>query len=262
MHETEDGLLGGRLRLTQPASGHRAGTDAILLAAACAPVGQRLGDLGAGIGTAGFAAALRLRPQSLTLVEQDADIAAFARRNGELNAIPAQVVVCDVLQACARHAAGLADNALDDVICNPPWYDGRHHRVSPHEKKASAHTVTHSVGHVFGHAVEDHDGNITLPWLRAASAVLRPGGSLTLIHRVERLGEILAGCEGRFGAVAIMPLHAKPEAAAIRILVRGIKGSRAPLRLAPPLVLHDDTGAFTAQAQAIHRGDAAIGWPD
>lgn len=250
MAETEDALLGGRLRLQQPATGHRAGTDAILLAAACAPVGRKLGDLGSGIGTAGLAAALRLHPEALVLVEQDADIAALAQRNAAANVtVPTQVVVCDLLSARARHAAGLADNSLDDVICNPPWYDGRSHRLSPHAKKAAAHAV-------------EAGGDIVTPWLRAASAVLRPDGSFTLIHRVERLGDILTASEGRFGAVTIMPVHARPDTAAIRILMRGIKGSRAPMRLAPPLILHEADGTFTARAQAIHCGEAAIGWPD
>ncbi|MDH7797038.1 MULTISPECIES: methyltransferase [unclassified Beijerinckia] len=250
MTETEDALLGGRLRLLQPATGHRAGTDAILLAAACQPVGRRLGDFGAGIGTAGLAAALRLRPDTLTLVERDADMAALARRNAEINAVAGtQVVVCDLLNARARHAAGLDDNSLDDVICNPPWYDGRSHRVSPDLKKATAH------------AVEGGSDDIVVPWLRAASAMVRPGGTLTMIHRVEQLGNILAACAGRFGAVTVMAVHARPDQAAIRILVRGIKGSRAPLRIAPALILHDPTGAFTVEAEAIHRGEAAIGWP-
>lgn len=264
MAETLDALLGGRLRLRQPATGHRAGTDAILLAAACQPVGRRLGDLGAGIGTAGLAAALRLRPDSLTLVERDAALAALAADNGSLNAIKARVVVCDVLKARARHAAGLDDNGLDDVICNPPWYDERHHRVSPHEQKAAAHAVGAVAADDEGDVASDAvaSDNIALPWLRAASAVLRPGGSLTLIHRVERLGDILAACAGRFGAVTIKPVQAQAESGAIRVIVRGLKGSRAPLRLAPPLVLHDATGTFTAQAQALHRGEAAIIWPD
>ena len=179
----------------------------------------------------------------------DADIAALAQRNAAANVTTAtQVVVCDLLSARARHAAGLADNSLDDVICNPPWYDGRSHRLSPHAKKAAAHAV-------------EAGGDIVTPWLRAASAVLRPDGSFTLIHRVERLGDILTASEGRFGAVTIMPVHARPDAAAIRILMRGIKGSRAPMRLAPPLILHEADGTFTARAQAIHRGEAAIGWP-
>ena len=244
-----DALLGGRLQLRQPATGHRAGTDAILLAAACVPAGDRLGDIGAGIGTAGLAAALRLAPVSLLLVEREAELADLAQNNAQANMpdLSTRVVACDVLSAKARREAGLANGCLDDVIANPPWYAAREARRSPDRVKARAYTMPAD--------------DVVQPWLRAAAALLRPGGSMTMIHRAERLGDIVTASVGRFGALCVMPIHARAEQAAIRILVRAIKGSRAPLAIAPAFVLHGEDGRFTQQAEAVHRGEAAMAWP-
>ena len=82
-----------------------------------------------------------------------------------------------------------------------------------------------------------------------------------MIHRPDSLPALLAACEGRFGDVTVLPVHARGQEPAIRILLRGIKGSRAPFRLAPPLVLHEEDGRFSAAAEAIHRDLAAIVWP-
>src|ERR1700741_1966998 len=84
---TEDAVLGGRLRLRQPRRGHRVGHDAILLAAACpARTGDKVVDLGAGIGAAGLALAARVPGTTVTLVEVEPTLAALAdenvRRNG------------------------------------------------------------------------------------------------------------------------------------------------------------------------------------
>src|SRR5271163_805376 len=103
---TEDAFLGGQLRLRQPRSGHRAGHDAILLAAATpARPGDRVVDLGAGIGAAGLALARRVGAIELVLVEIDAKLAAFSRDNAASNAIPAAVVALDVTSAPDAFAA-------------------------------------------------------------------------------------------------------------------------------------------------------------
>src|SRR3954469_5471876 len=94
---TEDAFLGGSLRLLQLRSGHRAGHDAMLLAAATAArAGDRVVDFGAGVGPAGLALARRVSGIDLVLVEIDADLAGLARGNAVANAIAAETVVLDV----------------------------------------------------------------------------------------------------------------------------------------------------------------------
>ena len=98
-------------------------------------------------------------------------------------------------------------------------------------------------------------------WIVASLALLAPGGRFVMIHRPEALSAILAAIGRRLGGVALLAVHPRAEQSAHRLLVAGVKGSKAPLRIAPPLVLHQASGAFTARAEAIHRGEAMIDWP-
>lgn len=236
--------LGGRLRLHQPPRGaHRAGTDAVLLAALIrAGDGEMLYDLGAGTGAVGLAAGLHAPGCRLVLVERDPDLAALARANVARNGMAerAGIVVADLLASgAARRAAGLAASSADIVLTNPPYFEPGRQHASPHAGKAGAHRFA--------------EGSLDR-WLRACADLLMPGGRLGLIHRADALGVCLKRLEGRFGAVSVRPVHARAEDAAIRILVTARKGSRALPALLPALVLHGASGSFTPEAEALHRG--------
>lgn len=241
---TRDALLGGRLLIDQPASGHRAGTDAVLVAAAGPPNARRIVDLGAGVGTIGLALARANPDAQVTLVEIDPALAALARSNAALNGLDAQITVVETDIAAQGARRGLATGAADAVVTNPPFHDVTRMRVSANRMKSVAHSAPIS---------------LLDAWCRAAAAVLAPGGSLTLIHRPDALPMILEALSGRFGAIQLLPVHPIANAPATRLLVRAVKGSRAPLSLLPPLVLHE-AGRFTPRAEALSRGDAAIEW--
>ncbi|APT33934.1 hypothetical protein MCBMB27_04643 [Methylobacterium phyllosphaerae] len=241
-----DSFLGGLLRLHQPPRGaHRAGTDAVLLARLLAPqAGERVCDVGAGTGAVGLACAALspgLRP---TLVERDPVLAGQARANAALNGIDAQVLVADVLASAAeRRAAGLVPDSFDVVLTNPPFFAPGSHRASPHPGRAAAHTFA---------------GGDLETWIRTCTAILRPGGRLGLIHRADALPACLDALKGRYGGLAIRPVHPRGDAPAIRVLIAAVRGSRAAASLRPPLVLHGSDGTFTAEAEALHRGAP---WP-
>ena len=246
MSPEPDGFLGGRLRLHQPPRGaHRAGTDAILLAQLLVPAaGDRLCDAGASTGAVGLGCAALVPGLKPTLIERDHDVAELARANAGLNGIEARVIEADLLASAAeRRAAGLLPDSFDVVLTNPPFFDGGGHRTSPNPGRATAHTF----------AGQDLDA-----WIRSCTAILRPGGRLGLIHRADALPACLDALKGRYGGIAIRPVHARAEAPAIRLLISATKGSRAALSLRPPLVLHDPDGSFTPEAAALHRGAP---WP-
>jgi tRNA1(Val) A37 N6-methylase TrmN6 len=238
---TEDAFLGGRLLLRQPRSGHRAGHDAMLLAAATAArPGQRVVDFGAGVGAAGLAVASRVAGTSLALVEIDDGLAELARGNAARNAIAAQTIVLDVTAAAeAFVVAGLAADSADVVLMNPPFNDPSRHRASPQKVREIAHVATAT----------------TLPdWVHAARRTLKSGGALTLIWRADGLAEVLAALERGFGSLAILPVHGDAEAPAIRVLVRAIKGGKAPTCLYPALMLNDKSAMPNVRAQQVLAG--------
>jgi tRNA1(Val) A37 N6-methylase TrmN6 len=244
---TEDAVLGGRLRVKQPRRGHRVGHDAILLAAACpARAGERVVDLGAGVGAAGLALALRVDGSKITVVEVDAGLAALAAENARANGLSGRVrsVVLDVAApARAFAAAGLEPDSVDRVLMNPPFNDPARQRASPDRRRRLAHAGP---------------GGTLAAWTKTAARLLRARGTLTLIWRTDGLAEILRVLDPAFGAAAVLPIHPRPAEPAIRILVRATKASRAPVALLPGLVLNDVSGRPTAAAESVLRGGAAL----
>ncbi|ADH91180.1 Methyltransferase type 11 [Ancylobacter novellus DSM 506] len=248
---TDDIFLGGKLRLLQPARGHRAGHDAMLLAASAPGDARRAVDLGAGIGAAGLALAVRIEKAEVTLVEIDPVAAALAARNAARQQpdISARIAVVTADVAALGRPSGPtlpAARAADLVLMNPPFNDPARHRTSPHAAKALAHSVA--------------DGDLDI-WLRAAERLLAPGGRLALIHRPEAMEAILAGMKGRFGAVTIRPVYATPDAPAIRVLVGAVKGRRTPPALLPGFVLADRDGRPSTEAERVLRRGEGIEAP-
>jgi tRNA1(Val) A37 N6-methylase TrmN6 len=213
-----DGFLDGRLRLRQ-GRGHRAGHDAALLAS-LTPPGQTglVLDIGAGAGAVGLMAAILAPGATVGLVEIDAATCALARENVAANALDARVAVhaADVTDAAARRAAGLVDESAALVLTNPPFYDAGRVRVTPDPGKARAHVAVVPLA----------------AWVRAALALLAPGGTFAMIHRAEALYDCLAATAGRLGGITVRPVYTKAGAPASRVLTAGVKGSRAPLILA------------------------------
>lgn len=242
---TEDAFLGGQLRLRQLTSGHRAGHDAVLLAAATsARTGDRVVDFGAGVGAAGLALARRVAGIDLVLVEIDEGLAGLARDNVGINAIPAGVLMLDVeADASAFAAAGLLPDSTDVVLMNPPFNDAARHRASPDAVRATAH-VAHEA---------------TLPnWIHAARRILKSGGVLTLIWRADGIAEVLSALDRGFGSVAIQPVHGEAGAPAIRILIRATKGGRGPTHILPSLMLRNEQGLPNKEVAEVLAGNGVL----
>lgn len=239
--------LGGRLRLHQPPRGaHRAGTDAALLSRLIRPGPEAVVvDAGAGTGAVGLAVARGEPGARILLVEREPDLAALAARNIAENGLGDRVAVVEtcLLSSAARRRAGLTPGLADLVLTNPPFFEEGRHRASPVALKAKAH----------GFGLGDLDA-----WIRACLDILKPGGTLGLVHRADALPDCLSALARRFGGITVRPVHARPGRPAIRILVTAIKGSRAPFALDAPLVLGRDDGTPTPESDALHRG---LPWP-
>jgi tRNA1(Val) A37 N6-methylase TrmN6 len=244
---TDDAVLGGRLRLLQPRRGHRFGHDAILLAAATpARDGDRVADLGAGVGTAGLALAARVPGTQVKLVEISAALAALAALNAARNQLVERVnaVALDVAASAADYAAvGLAPASCDAVLMNPPFNDAARHKPSPDRRRRAAHDLAPAS---------------LATWIDAAARLLRRGGVLTVIFRADGLIDLLGGLAGRFGAIAVLPVHGKPGARAIRVIAGAVKDSSAPPAILPGLVLAAEDGTPTDAAEAVLRHGAEL----
>jgi tRNA1(Val) A37 N6-methylase TrmN6 len=179
----------------------------------------------------------------LVLVERDPDLARLCERNLELNRFNGRVAEADILDPDSRRTAGLMPGSADLVVTNPPFLDEGRVRVSPDVGRATAHTLP--------------EGGLEA-WLSACRGLLKAKGRLVLIHRADRVADCLAALGKDFGGVRLRLVHPQGDRPAIRLIVAATKGSRAPLTVEAPLILHDEEGRFTPQADALHRGSLVL----
>ncbi len=239
---SEDLLLGRRVRLRQPRQGYRVAIDPVFLAAAVpAQPGDLVLDAGAGVGAAALCLATRVPGCRVVGVEIQRELVELASENVALNDLTDRVemIAGDVAAPPGRLGRG----SFDHVMVNPPHHEAQHAPAPPDPGKALAN-------------VESSAGLET--WTQFALAMARNKGTVTLIHRADRLEAVLGALRGAAGDIAVFPLWPIAGQPAKRVLVRARKGVRAPTRLAPGLVLHEDGGRFTRAAEAVLRDARAL----
>ena len=232
---THDSLYQRRIMLEQPRQGYRFGTDAMLLAAAVqAKDGQKVLELGCGVGAVILAAHARLPEVFFTGIERSAEYLALAAKNIAQNDAARRISVVrgDVLNAVTVRALG----QFDHVIANPPYYETGRHSAAPNELRRTAH---------------QHEPEDLAEWLLAANRALKPKGTVTFIHAAENLYDLLTGLKKFCGAVKVFPLWPYAGEAGKRLLVQGVKGSKAPLVMLPGLVMHQPDKRLTERAASI-----------
>ena len=236
----ENALLGGRVRLRQPVKGYRAGMDAALLAAAIpAGPGQRVFEAGCGAGAVLMQIAARRPGTSLTGLERDPAMAVLARENAALNGADATIVAGEV----AAGFSALGVEPFDWAISNPPFFDDPSALRAPSPGKRGAWMADDGLA----------------AWTSLLLKAVREGGRIVMIHRADRLADLLALLGGKAGSFAVRGIHPYADEPAKRVLVSAMKTGKAPLRLLPPLILHDRSGAkHTPEAEAILRGEVSL----
>lgn len=241
---TEDWLLNGQVRFHQPAAGYRVAIDPVLLAAAVPAVaGEKALDLGSGTGAASLCLHHRVRDCTIVGLENDADMLALARQNASLNDAGDRVTF--VHGDAANPPAEVATQTFDHVFSNPPYLD-----------------PARADGRTEGNPQRDAanlEQSMSLPaWIEAMAAAAKPKGRLTLIHRADRLDELLAELRRHAGEIVVYPLWPKSGHPAKRVLVSARAGVATPLRMAPGLVLHETSGAYTEATRDVLENGAPL----
>ena len=235
LETTDDALYRGQVRLRQPKNGYRFGSDAALLAACVTgESGQKVLDLGCGVGAVLLGAAYRLQQVAFTGIEREAEYALLAQYNATANNMAHRVTVIQD-DVRSKQSAPLF-GTFDHVVANPPYFGQDTHTAAPQKLRAVARQET--------------DATIA-DWLQAANVFLRPQGTLTMIYPMDRLSQWLYEASRFAGGITIFPLWPKTGRQAKRVVLRATKGSNAPTALAPGLIVHREDGSYTDEADAV-----------
>lgn len=232
---TNDTLFKGKLKFTQPKEGFRFGVDALLLAAAVPAKGtDHILDLGCGVGAVTFCLAHRCPSVKVTGLEIQPHLAALAHHNASQNSMEERVTIIE--GDITSPPAALKEPAFDHVVMNPPYMTGDDHNTSPHRSKEIAHT--------------EINGSLA-DWIKTSRRALKPKGTLSIIHRTDRMNEILPLLGKGFGDIRLIPLWPREGQPSKRIIIRATKGSRAPLTLTPGLIIHEKGQQYTNILEGI-----------
>lgn len=236
MSGTLDHFLDGRIKLIQPSTGYRAGIDPLFLSASLHPKSQeRILDVGCGVGTAAIALAFRCPHIKVTGIEIQPDLCELALINIQANYLTGRINIIegDILSPPTL----LNLNTFDQVMTNPPYHEDHRTQTSPVPGKAQANTETVDLG----------------KWIKFCLKLLKPKGVFTMVHRAERLSEILIHLEKQTGDIVVYPLWPGLKKPARRVLIQARKNTGGELRLARGMVLHGGANKYTPEAEAVLR---------
>ena len=239
---TEDSLLGGKISIYQPAQGYRVAIDPVFLAAATeAKEEDSILDVGFGIGAASLCLAARVKGCKITGLELNREYVRLGADNIRLNNYQdrLEVLVGTLIQPPPRLAAG----TYSHVMSNPPYGEAGRGRLSPTEEKALSNS--------------ESDASLE-QWIRFCLLMVRPKGLITLIHRADRLSQILSYLSEKVGDIVIYPLWPSLGKPAKRVIIQSRKNTQGPTILSPGMILHQENGHYTPEAEAILRHGEAL----
>jgi len=235
--QTIDKFLGGKVLLNQSEKGLRATSDAVLLASAVViKKGETLLDVGAGNGIVGLCVNAR-KKCSVTALECQEKLANTIYQNAQLNRAMVEVILHNLFNT----KDAIKGKLFQNVVTNPPFYD-----QSGKGRQSSEQRLAYRA---------EFD---LKKWLDYCLKHLKSGGHFTMIHRPEMLGKILSALEHKLGAIEVFPIQTKLNQPATRIIVRGILGAKTPLKLYPPLIMHNSDGSRSELAEKILRKGQSI----
>lgn len=215
-------LLNKRLALFQPDQGFKTSQDAVLLAAACPAKNQEtVLDMGCGVGGASFSLLWREQNLNLTGLEIEPTYLELAKQNANENDMNAHFIEGDVV----TFRVASPNERFNHIICNPPYFDSDHHMPSPVDIKANAKGYQKK-----SDALDN--------WIISARENLKSKGSISLIHRADKLDYILNLLKKSFGATEIIPIYSSPHEPAKRVIIRSYKDRYSPCILHAPVIMH------------------------
>jgi len=236
-NERIDDLQLNGLKLIQDPEAFCFGVDAVLLSDfADVKKGHRVLDIGTGTGIIPILLAGKTQAAAVVGLEIQETVAEMASRSVSLNGLGNRVeILCGDVREYSRY---FGKSSFDVVVSNPPYTNKGCGLVNPHDSKAvSRHEILCTLEDVVG----------------AAGALLAPGGQLAMVHRPERLADIVCcmrncGIEPKY----LRMVHPKPFKKPSMILIKGSRGGKPELKVMEPLYVYNDDGTYSNEINRIY----------
>lgn len=196
-------------------------------------------DVGAGAGAVALCLAARVPGVRVIGLEQDPDLVALGQENAALNNLGSRITF---LRGDIGAAYAMTTKRFDHVMANPPYLESDKVNPSSIEDKRIAHVEPPQLA----------------TWVDFCLSHARPRGTVTLIHRADRIDAIVALLHAKAGDIRICPLWPRAGVPARRVILRCRKGVKSPAHVLPGLVLHGATEKFTPEAEAVLRRGAPL----
>ena len=243
---TKDSFLGGGIKIWQPKKGYRAGIDPILLAASVNVIeGQKVLDLGCGVGTASFALGYRVKNIELYGIEIQKAVADMANLNSEENGIELKLECSNI----TKLSSNITSKSFDHVIANPPYFD----------RKTSVRSINLAKEKSFGDTCPISD------WLKVAAKRAKPKGFVHFIVRSDRLPEMFRNMPNSLGSLVITPILSRKNENAKLTILHARKNGRAGFIISSPIILHPLKSASQEKYlpevdRVLRNGASLINW--
>lgn len=210
------------------------GVDAVLLANfAKVGKGAVVADLGCGCGVIPLLLAAKTNASHITGVEIQQEVAQMAMRSVSLNNLESKITIQnDDLKTFGKSAV------FDVVTCNPPYKEVGGGLENPNRNLAVArHEICCTLKDV----------------IQSALRLLKTGGKFNIIHRPERLADIICSMrEHKLEPKRIRFVHPLPYKTATMVLIEGVKGGRPKLLFEPPLYVYKAKNEYSDQILEIY----------
>ncbi len=214
------------------------GIDAVLLSAfARVHKGEKVLDLCAGNGIVPILLAGKTAAGEIRGLELNPRQVCLAKRSVLENGLSH----VDIIEGDVRKADSVFRPGYFDVVtANPPYIQNGQIQNEAKGKAIARHEIECTLSDV----------------VSAASSMLRYGGRFFMVHRAQRLTDILETLrQCRLEPARLQMVHAKEDSAAGLVLIEGIKGGGAFLRVMPPLILYGADGKLSEKARNCYGRD-------
>lgn len=236
-------LLGGKVKICQFETGVKVSSDAVLLASAVdekiLKKSSKILDVGVGGGGISLCILNRFDDASVLGIDIQDEMLELSNISIKENLFEDRFSV--IKEDILNPSVNFKNMEFDIVITNPPYYKGQ---TSPDKIKAKAHSEQ-------GLNLDD--------WITASIKRLKSGGSFIIIHKADRVDDIIYSLKkNNLGKIEIFPIYSKENEVANRVIIRGLKSYKSPAIIYNSLVLHNENGEYTADAKKILEKGASL----